>query len=225
MGDLNAHHPWWQGPLPSTANISCGSQTIANWLEDNNFHLQNEPAIPTHHPRNGRRPSTIDLYFSQRSTTQSILTLAMDHNTTSDHSAISVALSLPTVTTPVAPHQCWRRANWETFDSRIQSAEMDLSQLHGMENTLCAVTNITQLICQAVDEAVPVKTPQKTAAPWWNYSLMPAKQSVKRADRRACLQPTVTNLNDSWCKRSKWSTMVQNAKTDYRIHQLEATST
>jgi len=45
MGDLNAHHPWWQGPLPSTARISRGSQTIANWLEDNNFHLQNEPAV------------------------------------------------------------------------------------------------------------------------------------------------------------------------------------
>jgi len=92
MGDLNTHHPWWQGPLPLTARISCGSQTIVNWLEDNNFHLQNEPAIPTHHPRNSRRPSTIDVCFSRGSTRQSILTLAVDHNTTSDYSAISVAL-------------------------------------------------------------------------------------------------------------------------------------
>jgi len=102
---------------------------------------------------------------------------------------------------------------------------MDLSQLHGMDDTLCAVTNITQLIHQAVDEAVPVKTPQKTAAPWWNHSLTLAKQSVKCADRRVRLQPTVTNLNESHCKRSKWSTMVRNAKTAYRIHQLKATST
>jgi len=102
---------------------------------------------------------------------------------------------------------------------------MDLSQLHGMDDTLSAVTNITQLIHQAVDEAVPVKTLWKTAAPWWNHSLTLAKQSVKRADRRAHLQPTVTNLNDSRCKCSKWSTMVRNAKTAYRIHQLEATST
>jgi len=117
MGDLNAYHPWWQGPLPSTAHISCGSQTIANWLEDNNFHLQNEPSIHTHHPRNGRRPSTIDLCFSQGSTTQSVLTLAVDDITTSDHSAISVALSLPMVATLVAPCRCWHRANWETFYS------------------------------------------------------------------------------------------------------------
>jgi len=102
---------------------------------------------------------------------------------------------------------------------------MDLSQLHGMDDTLRAVANINQLIHQAVDDAVPVKTPWKTAAPWWNHSLTLAKQSVKRADRCACLQPSVTNLNDSQCKRSKWSTMVRNAKTAYRIHQLKATST
>jgi hypothetical protein len=64
MGDLNAHHPWWQGPLPPTVRISRASQAIADWLENNNFHLENEPSIPTHHPRNGGRPSTIDLCLS-----------------------------------------------------------------------------------------------------------------------------------------------------------------
>jgi hypothetical protein len=64
---------------------------------------------------------------------------------------------------------------------------MDLSDLHGMDDTLCAITNITRLIHQAVDDAVPVRTSQKTAAPWWNHSLTLAKQGVKRADRRARL--------------------------------------
>jgi len=64
MGDLNAHHPGWQGPLPHSARISRESHTIANWLEDNHFHLQNEPAIRTHHLRNGGHPSTIDLCLS-----------------------------------------------------------------------------------------------------------------------------------------------------------------
>jgi hypothetical protein len=30
MGDFNAHHPWWQGPLPSTTRISRASHSIAN---------------------------------------------------------------------------------------------------------------------------------------------------------------------------------------------------
>jgi hypothetical protein len=183
MGDLNAHHPWWQGPLSQTTRISRASHSIANWLEDNNFHLQNEPAIPTHHPRNGGSPSTIDLCLSRGSTTQSILTMAVDHDTTSDHSAITVTLSLPTATVLAVPRYCWRRADWAKFDSRIQSAKMNLSQLQGTDDTLRAISNITQLIHQAVDEAVPVRSPWKTAAPWWNHSLTLAKQSVKRSDR------------------------------------------
>jgi len=166
MGDFNAHHQWWQGPLPSTARISHGCQTIANWLENNNFHLQNEPAIPTHHPRNGGRPSTIDLCLSRGSTTQSALSLAVDHDTTSDHSAVTVTLSLPIATAPAVRRRCWRRADWELFNSRVQSAGMDLSQLQGTDDTLRAITNITQLIHQAVDKAVPLSMPRKVAAPW-----------------------------------------------------------
>jgi len=69
IGDLNAHHPWWQGPLPRTTRTSPASLTIANWLEENSFHLQNEPAIPTHYPRNGGSASTIDLCLSRGATT------------------------------------------------------------------------------------------------------------------------------------------------------------
>ena len=74
---------------------------------------------------------------------------------------------------------------------------MDLSQLQGMDDTLRAITNITRLINQAVDKAVPLRVPRKVAAPWWNHSLTLAKQSVKRADWRARLQPTAANHDDS----------------------------
>jgi len=225
MGDLNAHHPWWQGPLPRTTRTSPTSHTIANWLEENNFHLQNEPAIPTHHPRNGGSPSTIVLCLSRGATTRSILSLAVDHDTTSDHSTLMVTLALPSAEVRTSPRRCWYKADWRIFDTKIQSTKMELSQLQGPEDTLRAVTNVTKLIHQAVDAAVPMKKPRKSEAPWWNHSLTLAKQSVKRADRRARLQPTDMNLKDSQCKCHKWTTMVRNAKTAYRIHQLEATST
>jgi len=102
---------------------------------------------------------------------------------------------------------------------------MDLSQLQGMDDTLRAITNITRLINQAVNKAVPLMVARKVAVPWWNHSVTLAKQSVKRADRRARLQPTTANCEDSQYKCSKWSIMVRNAKTAYRIHQLETTST
>jgi ribonuclease HI len=151
--------------------------------------------------------------------------LAIDHDTTSDHSAVTVTLSLPTATAPPVPRRCWRRADWERFNSRIQSAGMDLSQLQGTDDTLRSITNITKLIHQAIDEAVPLRVPRKVAAPWWNHSLTLAKQRVKQADRRARLRPSAANLEDSEEKRSKWSMMVRNAKAAYRVHQLESVST
>jgi len=80
---------------------------------------------------------------------------------------------------------------------------MDLSHLHGMDDTLCAIANITRLIHQAVDEAVPARLLRKTTAPWLNHSLTLAKQSVKRADRLARLHPTEANKEDSQYMRSK----------------------
>jgi len=94
MGDLNAHHTWWQGPLPPSARTSLASHTIANWLTENNFRLHNKIATPTHHPRNGGLPSTIDLCLSRGRMTQLVLTLAIDHDTTSDHSSLTATLSL-----------------------------------------------------------------------------------------------------------------------------------
>jgi hypothetical protein len=182
MGDLNGHHSWWQGPLPQTARTFHASHTIAKWLEAHNFNLQNEPAIPTHHPRNGGQPSTIDLCFSRGSVIHSILSLAVDHDTTSDHRAVTITISLPTTVTPTTPRRCWRKADWGRFDNRIHTARMDLSQLHGVDDTLRAITNITKLIHQAVDEAVPLKKSWQTEAPWWNHNLTLAKQSVTRAD-------------------------------------------
>ena len=100
MGDLNAHHTWWQGPLPPSARISPASHTIANWLTENNFHLYNKIATPTHHPQNGGQPSTIDLCLSRGRTIQLVLTLAINHDTTSDHSSLTTTLSLPSNTAP-----------------------------------------------------------------------------------------------------------------------------
>jgi len=225
MGDLNARHPWWQGLLAQTLRTSQASYVIANWLEDNNFHLQNQPGIPTHHPRNGGQPSTIDLCLSRGSITQSILTLSIDHETTSDHSALIISLCLPSTIARTLPRRYWRKADWGKFDDRIKSAGMDLSHLQGTNDTLRAITNITKLIQQAIDEAVPLKRSRQMEAPWWNHSLTLARQSAKRADRRAHLQPSDANREDSQYKRHKWSIMVRNAKTAYRIHQLKASST
>jgi len=94
MGDFNAHHVWWQGTLPQSTCTSAATHSIVDWLGNNNFHLLNKPGKPTHHPRNGGNPSTIDLCFSCGSITQALQALAIDHDTTLDHSSITITLSL-----------------------------------------------------------------------------------------------------------------------------------
>jgi len=101
---------------------------------------------------------------------------------------------------------------------------MDLSNLQGTGDTLRAVTNITQLIHEATNHTVPMKDPRRQEAPWWNQNLTLAKRAVKRAERRACQDPNNTNRKDRQHKQHKWSTMVRNAKTAYRIQQLQIAS-
>jgi len=102
---------------------------------------------------------------------------------------------------------------------------MDLTNLSRKDDTLRAISNITCLIHKATDIAVPFRVSGKRDVPWWNHSLTLATRAVKQADRRARQNPTDTNGNDAQHKRSHWSTMVRQAKTVYRIKQLQSTST
>jgi len=183
MGDLNAHHMWWQDPLPPSAHTSLASHTIANWLTENNFHLHNKIATPTHHPRNRGQPSTIDLCLSRGWTTQLVLTLAIDHDTTSDHSSLTASLSLPSNGAPQKAQRCWHKDDWGNFAFHIQNACEDLSNLQGTEDTLRAITNVTHLFHKATNHTVSMKDPRKQEAPWWKHNLTQAKRAVKWAER------------------------------------------
>jgi hypothetical protein len=215
MGDLNAHHVWWQGPLPQTARTSAASHSLAEWFETHNFQLHNKPGLAAHHPRNGGTPSTIDLCLSRGHITSSILSLATDHDTTSDHSSITVTLALPCAAPPASVRRNWHKANWESFSKHIRCSGIDLTNLQGKADTLRAITNVTTILHKAMDAAVPSRVPRKPEAPWWNHSLTLTKRSVKRADKRARLDPSAKNREDSQKKRQHWTALVRVAKTAY----------
>ena len=122
--------------------------------------------IHTHHPRNGSSPSTIDLSLTRGDTTRSTLSLAIEDDTTSDHSSLTATLSLPYTAPPPKPYRCWTKADWNSFNSHIQSTRMDLSDLQGPEAMLRAISNITLLIHQVAETAIPYKNPRKTESPW-----------------------------------------------------------
>jgi len=73
-----------------------------------------------------------------------------------DHSSLTATLSLPSNAAPQKAQCCWRKANWGSFASYIQAARMGLSNLQGTKDTLYTVTNITHLIHEATNYAVPM---------------------------------------------------------------------
>jgi len=84
---------------------------MVNWLTENNFQFHNKIATPNNNTRNGGQPSTIDLCFSRGRTTQLVLTLVIDHDTTSDHSSLTATLSLPSNVAPQKAQHCWHKAD------------------------------------------------------------------------------------------------------------------
>ena len=59
-GDMSAHHLHWRTDRPNTR---CGTQ-LAEWAEQQELRLLNEPDADTTRARPRRRPSTIDLAFA-----------------------------------------------------------------------------------------------------------------------------------------------------------------
>jgi hypothetical protein len=157
MGDFNAHHEWWG----STTTFDDDqirrqwdqSQTIADWMENHHFFLHNKPGYPTHFPRNGTRPSVIDLCFTTGNITEKVLMHEINPDSTSDHAICTIHLNL---TIPSkAPKRAWRKADWTLFRQTILTSGLDLSNINNAEQALWAVGAITTTINKATDTAIP----------------------------------------------------------------------
>jgi hypothetical protein len=194
MGDFNAHHEWWG----STTTINDDqirrqrdqSQTIANWMEDHHFFLHNKPGHPTHFPRNGMRPSVIDLCFSAGCITGKILMHEINPDSTSDHAICTIHLNL---TIPSkAPKRAWHRADWTLFWQTILDTALDLSNITSADQALQATETINTIINNATNAAIPWVTPRPKQAPWWHPDLSKKNKQLQRAERRYR-----TNHNDN----------------------------
>jgi hypothetical protein len=132
MGDLNTHHPWWMGSDATntdTIRASSDSNKLVEWLEHYHYHLLNTPGRPTHFPRNGQHPSTIDLGLIRGPIEASVLYWALNGNSTSDHSICNLTLQS---TIPITPtlRRDWHAADWNLFETTIMDAGLDFSSLN-----------------------------------------------------------------------------------------------
>ena len=129
LGDFNAHHHLWDSTLRTSRN----SDGTIGIIERFNLGLVNEPDIPTHFPRNGNKPSVIDLAFASYSLLENILNwsveeseseLAEASSTGSDHTVIRFEIVPTTTTAAIVPDPRgqmfnWKGADWELFSKNL----------------------------------------------------------------------------------------------------------
>jgi hypothetical protein len=126
-------------------------------MENHHFFLHNKPGHPTHFPRNGTRPSVIDLFFTAGNITEKVLMHEINPDSTSNHATCTIHLNL---TIPSkAPKRAWRKADWTLFRQTILTSGLDLSNINNAEQALQAVGAITTTINKATDAAIPWTTP------------------------------------------------------------------
>jgi hypothetical protein len=122
-------------------------------MEAHSFFLHNKPGCPTHFPRNDNSPSMIDLCFSSGTITNNILAHEIRPESTSDHATCMIYLNL---TPPKATlKRTWYRADWILFQKTVTGSGLDLSNINITEEALRAATNITKIINDATNAAIP----------------------------------------------------------------------
>jgi hypothetical protein len=126
--------------------------------------------------------SIIDLCFSAGNITNNILAHEIRPESTSDHAICTIYFNL---TPPKATPKCgWHRANWPLFQKTITESGLDPSNITSAEEALRAVTNITTIINNATDAAVPWVKPRAKQAPWWHPDLDNLRRQLIHVDRQ-----------------------------------------
>jgi hypothetical protein len=164
----------------------------------------------------------IDLCFSSGTITNNIVAHEIRPESTSDHTTCTIYLNL---TPPKAtPKRAWCRADWTLFQKTITGSGLDLSNINNAEEALRAATNVTRIINDATNAAIPWVRPRTKQAPWWHRDLDTLRRQLIRAERRHRNNRTNNQLQlyaKTVC--NKWKTTVQLAKEKYWTTPLQKT--
>lgn len=127
-GDYNCHHTSWYGPAAQDypdliRNAATRSPAGAQWTEKHQLVLANRPGVFTHLPRNGNRPSIIDLTWSRSNATPIVTSwhAPPDGGHESDHTS---TYSMITIALPVfTPRRMYSKCDWKSFADTVKYAK------------------------------------------------------------------------------------------------------
>jgi hypothetical protein len=121
-GDLNAHHTLWN----SRARRSTHTDELTALIENEGWHLINAPDIAIYHYRNGTGSSVLHLTIASPVVAREVTKWAMDNENPagSDHEVIRFQITslYPDAEFSTGnPRLNWRKTNWETFVTTLQT--------------------------------------------------------------------------------------------------------
>lgn len=176
LGDFNSHNKLWG----SCFNDSRGMK-IETVIEDTNMILLNN-GQPTHINISSGNFSTIDLTLSSTNLAHKCSWWVEETPHDSDHFPVFTKVDFPfDVDSNTYGIQKWKfsQANWKKYSDIINTSlhDFDFNNLMN-ENVDSIVTNFSDIIKQAANEAIGTYTPSlKTKfVPWWNEK---CKEAIK----------------------------------------------
>lgn len=247
LGDLNAHHPWWD----PYSNKSGNADQLAEWLEDHDFTLLNEPGVGTFYRTNQANPSVLDLTLATEGISTQISNWQTLGDIGSDHLGILFEIKgkeeqyTPNISVP-AKHNT-KIANWEKFESVLKSESLNshiLSNLVSITSTEGdsldtlkeinnysaildqAASELTRIIQRATEMSIPKVTLNKRAKPWWTPDLKDLRKELgksKQAIKSNSENPTFKE--EYRVARNKYLQAIKTAKKNHWNEFLEKEDT
>ncbi|KAJ8063422.1 hypothetical protein OCU04_008642 [Sclerotinia nivalis] len=193
VGDFNSHYPWWDPFL----NKSSNADQLAEWFEDHNLTIMNEPGISTFYRTNMTNPSVLDLTLATEAISLNILDWQVLPDFGSDHLGILFEVKGTGIrSTNVAPLARFntKQADWDKFTNTLQSKLLasvilnsnDYLNIITLESNSLdslldknqqiqtldkAAIEFTQIITNSAEISIPRIKSTKRAKPWWSPEL------------------------------------------------------
>ncbi|KAJ8063433.1 hypothetical protein OCU04_008652 [Sclerotinia nivalis] len=202
VGDFNSHHPWWD-PF---SNKSSNADQLAEWFEDHNLTIMNEPGISTFYRTNMTNPSVLDLTLATEAISLNILDWQVLPDLGSDHLGVMFEVKgiSPSIQQVPLSRYNTKRADWDKFTSILKTEistsiilnskdYLDLSTLESdsldalndqsqLVKTLDeAAKEFTQIIIRSAKASIPKLKTTKKAKPWWSTELKALRKRLASA--------------------------------------------
>ncbi|RAL61482.1 hypothetical protein DID88_009411 [Monilinia fructigena] len=243
LGDFNAHHPWWDPFSKKSGN----ADQLAEWFEDQNLTLLNEPGISTFYRTNLLNPSVLDLTLASEGISPQIHNWQTLSDTGSDHAGI--LFELKGKEAPTTPNDestaryNTKLANWEKFESILKSESLyspilstldsitsteedSLNLLKDKDNYYSildqAASELTKIIQKATERCIPKVISIKRAKPWWTPELKDLRKELGNAKQISESNPENPSFKEEYrIARNKYFQAIKTAKKNHWNEFLE----